>query len=173
MMSSSCTRRSALKLAGAATALPLVHIRNAGAAGRLKVAFSDSLSPGATEALRKAVERWAGQNKVAVQVDFLSVTTHQRALTEAEEAQAKSGHDIIQSGEDAITYAHLREPVDDLVGRLQERYGAFNDTVEYTGKVDGHWSSVPTYHESGLYPCVALIDVSSMWLEWTFRRSFR
>jgi hypothetical protein len=39
MMSSSCTRRSALRLAGGAAALPLVHIRTAGAAGHLRVGF--------------------------------------------------------------------------------------------------------------------------------------
>jgi hypothetical protein len=58
-----------------------------------------------------------------------------------------------------ITYADLREPVDDVAGRLQERYGAFNDTVEYAGKIDGRWASVPTYFESGLWPCVARMDV--------------
>lgn len=152
------SRRTALKLGAAA--LPLVHIRTAGAAGRLKVAFNAGLAPGADEALRKAVEQCAAQNKVAVQVDFLSPTTNQVVLTTVAEAQAKSGHDIMQGGFAGVTdYAHLREPVDNVVGRLQGRYGAFNETVEYTGKVDGHWSSVPTYFESSLFPCVARADV--------------
>jgi hypothetical protein len=88
------SRRAALKL-GSAAVLPLVHVRTAGAAGKLKVAFSDSLAPGADEALRKAVEQWAAKNKVDAHVDFLSPTNNQVVLTAAAEAQARSGHDII------------------------------------------------------------------------------
>ena len=40
------TRRAAVRLAAAATALPLVHIRSAGAAGKLNVGFWDHWVPG-------------------------------------------------------------------------------------------------------------------------------
>ena len=39
------TRRSALQLGAAAAALPLVHIRTAGAAGKLTVGFWDHWVP--------------------------------------------------------------------------------------------------------------------------------
>ena len=39
------TRRKALKLAAAAGALPLVHIRTAGAAGKLSIGFWDHWVP--------------------------------------------------------------------------------------------------------------------------------
>ena len=39
------TRRSALKLGAAAAALPLVHIRTAGAAGKLSLALWEHTSP--------------------------------------------------------------------------------------------------------------------------------
>ena len=43
------SRRSALKLSAAATALPLVHIRTAGAAGKLSVGFWDHWVPGGND----------------------------------------------------------------------------------------------------------------------------
>src|SRR3954451_4798987 len=50
------TRRSALKLATAATALPLVHIRTAGAAGKLSLGLWDHWVPGANDVMKKQVD---------------------------------------------------------------------------------------------------------------------
>ena len=69
------TRRSALKLGAAATALPLVHIRTAGAAGRLSFAIWDHWVPTGDVAMKKLVDAWAEKNKVDVQLDFLSART--------------------------------------------------------------------------------------------------
>ena len=66
------TRRSALALGTAAAALPLVHIRTAGAAGKLSLALWDHWVPTGDDAMRKLVGAWAEKNKVDVQVDFLS-----------------------------------------------------------------------------------------------------
>ena len=41
------SRRTALKLGAAGSALPLVHIRTAGAAGKLNIGFWDHWVPGA------------------------------------------------------------------------------------------------------------------------------
>jgi len=49
------TRRKALRLGAAAGALPLVHIRTAGAAGRLNVALWDHWVPAGNDAMRKVV----------------------------------------------------------------------------------------------------------------------
>jgi hypothetical protein len=43
------TRRNALKLAASAAALPLVHIRTVGAAGKLSVCFWDHWVPGGND----------------------------------------------------------------------------------------------------------------------------
>ena len=51
------TRRNALKLGAAATALPLVHIRTAGAAGKLKLALWDHWVPTGDAAMKKLVDR--------------------------------------------------------------------------------------------------------------------
>ena len=58
------SRRAALKFGAAVAALPLVHIRTAGAAGKLKVAFGSSLVPGADDALRKLIGQWARRQKL-------------------------------------------------------------------------------------------------------------
>ena len=49
----SLTRRRALRLAAATTVLPLVHIRTAGAAGKLNVGFWDHWVPAANGVMQK------------------------------------------------------------------------------------------------------------------------
>ena len=55
-------RRSALKLAAASAALPLVHIRTAGAAGKLSIGFWDHWVPGSNDVMKKHVDAWAEKN---------------------------------------------------------------------------------------------------------------
>ena len=49
------TRRNALKLGAAATTLPLVHIRTAGAAGKLSVGLWDHWIPKANDTMTRQV----------------------------------------------------------------------------------------------------------------------
>src|SRR6201985_781580 len=88
------SRRSALKIGAAATALPLVHIRTAGAAGKLSLALWDHWVPTGDDAMRKLISEWADKNKVDVQVDFISSIGSKINITMAAEAQAKTGHDV-------------------------------------------------------------------------------
>ena len=60
------SRRSALGVAAGAAALPLVHIRTAGAAGKLAVGFLDHWVPRGNELMRSQVGQWAERNKVDV-----------------------------------------------------------------------------------------------------------
>ena len=89
------TRRGALKVTAAATVLPLVHIRTAGAAGKLSVGLLDHWVPKGNEIMLKQVNAWAEINKVEVQVDFLTTMGSKLQLTAAAEGLAKSGHDKI------------------------------------------------------------------------------
>ena len=57
------SRRSALKLGAAAAALPLVHIRTAGAAGKLAVGFWDHWVPGGNDVMQKQVDAWADEEQ--------------------------------------------------------------------------------------------------------------
>ena len=88
------TRRNTLRLGAAATALPLVHIRAAGAAGKLNVALWDHWVPAGNDAMRKLVSAWADRNKVDVQLDFLTAIGNKINITMAAEAQAKTVHDV-------------------------------------------------------------------------------
>ena len=90
------TRRRALKLAATASALPLVHIRTAGAAGKLNVGVWDHWVPGANDVMQKQVNAWANKNKVDVQLDFITSSGKKILITAAAEHQANSGHDFIQ-----------------------------------------------------------------------------
>src|ERR1700726_3940249 len=87
--------RSALKLAATATALPLVHIRTAGAAGKVSIGFWDHWVPAGNDAMKKQVAAWSDKTKVDVRADFITSNGNKLLLTEAAEAQAKTGHDVI------------------------------------------------------------------------------
>ena len=124
------TRRHALQVATLTTALPLVHIRTVGAAGRLNVGFWDHWVPGGTEKMRQQVEAWANKNKVDVTADFITSQGNKLLLTAAAEAQAKTGHDFIPFLQwDAINYADNLEPVDDVIQSLSKKYGKYDPVV--------------------------------------------
>src|SRR5215472_1063354 len=125
------SRRKALQIGTAAAALPLVHIRTAGAAGKLSAGFWDHWVPTGNAVMQKQVAVWADKNKVEVQCDFLGTAL---LTTAAAEQQAKTGHDIfalptweVHNHRDAL------EPVDDVVKRLSDKYGQPNRVAEYLG----------------------------------------
>ncbi len=88
--SNGLSRRGALKLAGAAGALPLVHIRSAGAAGKLAIGFWDHWVPGGNDIMQKQVDAWAAQNKVEVQADFITGNGNKLSMTGAAEIAGES-----------------------------------------------------------------------------------
>src|SRR3984957_19609263 len=118
-MTKRISRRRALKTAAATAALPLVHIRTAGAAGKLSLAIWDHWVPTGDASLKKLVDVWAEKNKVEVQLDFLTSVGEKINITMAAEAQAKTGHDIyafdmwtVHQFSDSLT------PVDDVMKTL-------------------------------------------------------
>src|ERR1700723_2400485 len=80
------TRRNALKVGAAAAALPLVHIRTAGAAGKLKLALWDHWVPTGGPAMKQLIDAWGEKNKVEVQLDFLTSVGSKINITMAAEA---------------------------------------------------------------------------------------
>ncbi|HEY8287990.1 MAG TPA: extracellular solute-binding protein [Acetobacteraceae bacterium] len=139
------TRRRAIKLGAAATVLPLVHIRTAGAAGKLTVGFWDHWIPAGNDAMRKQVEAWAAKNKVEVQIDFITSNGGKILLTIAAEAQAGTGHDLLPFYNwDVHDYAAKLEPVDDIVKAMTTQYGKYSAVSEYLAKAGGHWMAVPS-----------------------------
>src|SRR3954452_10657783 len=118
------SRRGALKLGAAAAALPLVHIRTAGAAGKLSLALWDHWVPTGNAAMKKLVDAWAEKNKVDVQLDFLTAIGNKINITMAAEAQAKTGHDVYAFDSWTVQqYGDTLTPVDDVMKSLTSKYG--------------------------------------------------
>ena len=139
------TRRNALKLGAATAALPLVHIRTAGAAGKLSFGFWDHWVPQGNDVMQKQVAAWADKNKVEVQCDFITTNGNKLLLTTAAEDQAKTGHDVVTFLQwDALNHAESLEPMDDVMKRLTDAYGPVNDICGYVGKAKDHWLAVPS-----------------------------
>ena len=150
------TRRSTMKLGVAATALPLVHIRTAGAAGKLAVGFWDHWVPGANDVMQKQVNAWGEKNKVEVTADFTSTSLQ---MTGAAEAQAKTGHDMYTFFNwNVHNVADAFEPIDDVMQQLVAKHGAVNETCGYLAKVKGHWIAVPTSSGAQTKPPCARIN---------------
>jgi hypothetical protein len=167
------SRRRALQLASATAALPLVHIRTAGAAGKLSFAMWDHWVPAGNDAVRKIVDVWAQKNKVEVMLDFLSTNGEKINITMAAEAQAGRGHDLYAFDTWTVhQWSEKLDPVDDVVKSLTDQYGPVASVNEYLGKVNGNWMAVPTGIGSApLPPCgrismlkqFAGIDVQAMY----------
>ncbi len=145
MSTTRVTRRTALKIGAASAALPLVHIRTAGAAGKVSIFFWDHWVPAGNDVIKKQVAAWSEKNKVDVQADFITSMGNQTLLTINAEAQAKRGHDVITIGNWLVRdQADLLEPVDDIVGRLEKQYGPANRVANYFGKAKNKWAAVPS-----------------------------
>jgi len=157
--SSIISRRNAVKLAAVSAALPLVHIRTAGAAGKLNVGFWDHWVPGANDVLQKQVNDWADKNKVEVNADFITSSGGKLQLTPAAETQAKTGHDVMTFITwDVQNYADHLEPVDDQMKRLQEANGNVNEVSSYLAKVKDHWVAIPASNDTQTKPPCARIS---------------
>ena len=138
------TRRAALRLGAAAATLPLVHIRTAGAAGKLSVGFWDHWVPGVNDVTRRQAAEWADKNKVDLAADFITSTGNKLLITGAAEAQARVGHDVLRmSNWEIHSHAAELEPVDDVINELVRKNGPFFDRCAYFAKAGGHWRAVP------------------------------
>jgi ABC-type glycerol-3-phosphate transport system substrate-binding protein len=154
------SRRKAIEIGAGAAALPLVHIRTAGAAGTLTGIVWSHWVPGYADAFRQLVDEWAERTKTAVRIDFVSNVAQE--LSEAEEAQARTGHDFrsfIGTSLKMHTYAAQLEPADDLIQLLSAKYGVLAPILEYMGKVEGSWLGVPGGHPTTDDPSCTRIDL--------------
>jgi ABC-type glycerol-3-phosphate transport system substrate-binding protein len=139
--------------------LPLVHIRTAGAAGKLSIGFWDHWVPGANAVMQKQVDAWAAQNKVEVSADFISSASGKLQLTPAAETQAKAGHDVMTFITwDIQNYADFLDPVDEQVQRLAAANGDPNAVVTYLAKYKGHWVAIPSSSGTQTKPPCARIS---------------
>jgi ABC-type glycerol-3-phosphate transport system substrate-binding protein len=146
-------------LGAAATALPLVHIRTAGAAGKLSIGFWDHWVPGGNDIMQKQVNAWAEKNKVDVQADFITGNGNVLSMTGAAEGQAKTGHDVLTLYNwDVHNYADTFDPIDDVMARLIAANGEVSQTCRYLATSDDHWIAVPTSSGAQTKPPCARIS---------------
>jgi ABC-type glycerol-3-phosphate transport system substrate-binding protein len=154
------TRRRALKVAAGTVgaALPLVHVQTASAAGKLTMGLWDHWVPAANPVLKGVVDEWAAKNKVDVTIDFIASAGNKLILTQAAEAQARSGHDILAFDQWAAQqYADKLTPVNDTVDALIKQHGPVSKAVEYLGTSDGKWLAVPVaWGSAPLPPCARI-----------------
>ncbi len=153
------TRRTVLKSAAlATTALGMPFVHGAHAAGKLSCGFWDHWVPGANEPLAKLCREWADKEKVDLQIDFITTQGDKLNLTIAAEAQAKSGHDVLQMGDwYAAAQADNLEPVDELVNSLVAEHGKLVQGSEYIGRQKGRWIAVPTgIQTTAMTPCARI-----------------
>lgn len=150
------------------------YVRGAYAAGKLSIGFWDHWVPGANKTSTDLVNEWAAKEKVEVSIDYITSQGNKLLLTMAAEGQAKSGHDILASGNgwQPQAYAELLEPVNDIMDPILKQNGAVNDTVKYLGQAGGKWLAVPACIGSQIKgPCsridlmkkYANIDVQAMY----------
>lgn len=143
------TRRGALALGAAAGALPLVHIRTAGAAGKLNVGLVDHWVPNSNEKIKTQIDAWAKANHVEVNVDRITTVGAKLQLTGTAEAQSGTGHDMMTFlAWDAHAHASRLLPVDDIMARLEKQYGAQNEVCQYLGRSEDHWVVIPSSFNS-------------------------
>ena len=163
MTTTGFSRRDMLRAGAAgmaASALPLVNVHGQTAGGKLTVGLWDHWVPTGNDAMRRIVMGWAQKNRVEVQLDFITSVGNKLLLTIAAEAQARQGHDILAFSTWLIHDHHrMLEPVDDVMGRLTQKYGAVNPASEYLGKVDGRWHGIPATSGSQYKGSAARIDL--------------
>jgi hypothetical protein len=157
------SRRRALKLAAATTALPLVHIRTGHAAGKVSVGFWDHWVPAGNDVMKAQCAAFGKANQVDVQADFITSMGNKNILTLAAEAQARTGHDVQQFPTwEVHNHSDRLAPMDDVMGRLAAKYGPTNKVCEYLAKIKDHWLAVPissgTQNKS---PCVRISTMKS------------
>jgi hypothetical protein len=157
------TRRAMLKTGTAAaafSALPLPFVQGAHAAGKLAVGFWDHWVPGANDTLTNLCNEWAAKEKVDITIDYITSQADKLNLTQAAEAQAKSGHDMLTFlAWAAAAQTDNLEPMDDIMGPLIQANGKIAAGIEFVARQEGHWIAVPACVGSPTLPSAARIDL--------------
>ena len=103
----------------------------------------------------------AEKNKVEVTIDFITSNGGKIAITQAAEAQARTGHDFLPFYNwDVNTYADKLEPMDDVVKAMtaQVRSG-HPDSNQTLSKLKGHWMALPSSTGTLNLNCCARISL--------------
>ena len=109
-------------------------------------------------ALAKLCREWADKEKVELTMDFITSQGDKLALTATAEAQARSGHNVLQMSDWYVAAkVDNLEPVDELVASLIKEHGKLLLGSEYIGRQKGRWIAVPTgVQTTGQTPCARI-----------------
>jgi len=135
-------------------------VRGANAAGNLTIGLWDHWVPGANDVQSAIIKEWADKEKVDVKVDYITSQGNKLLLTLAAEAQAHSGHDIMEfTNWESAQFNAALEPVDDVVKSVVATNGPIDPAVEYLGKFEGKWLGVPMTRGTLLLGCCSRFDL--------------
>src|SRR5262245_54304597 len=158
MPNKSLTRRKFIATSAALIAAP--YVRTAHAAGSLSVGLWDHWVPGANEVMSQLIAEWSKRENVEVKVDYITSQGNKLLLTIAAEAQAKSGHDIMEfTNWEAAQHSFALEPVDDVIKEVVAQNGPIDPAVEYLAKYNGKWCGVPMTRGTLLLGCCSRFDL--------------
>src|SRR5215469_12767073 len=160
MPQKSVVTRRGVVAGGAAFGLAAPFVRSANAAGSLTIGLWDHWVPGANEVQSTIIKEWADKEKVDVKVDYITSQGNKLLLTLSVEAQARSGHDIMEfTNWESAQFNQALDNHDDVVKQVVAQNGAIDPAVEYLGKYDGRWLGVPMTRGTLLLGCTARFDM--------------
>lgn len=144
----------------ASSSLAMPWVSRAHAAGTLSIGLWDHWVPGANDTQTKLINEWSEKEKVDVKIDYITSQGDKLLLTLSAEAQAKSGHDIMEfTNWEPSRFWETLEPVNDLIDKVVAANGPVDPAVEYLAKYKGNWLGVPMTRGSLLLGCCSRIDL--------------
>ena len=153
-------RRFIASSVASAAAISAPYVSTAHAAGKLALGMWDHWVPGGNKVFDEIAQEWAKKEKVELTIDYLSTQGNKLLLTIAAEAQAKSGHDIMDfSAWEPAQYVRSLEPVDDVMKEALSTNGPISPAMEYIGKSSGPWNVVPSTRGTLILPPCSRIDL--------------
>lgn len=149
-MSDRMTRRSFLKIAGAAAAaasMPSLRglgAKRAYAQGSLTVQLRSSFIPTNNELMTSLINAWGGRNDVSVDLSLLNHA--QMAETLATAAASGAGPDVLETVDiRPHQFAEALADVSDICEQLGEEYGGWYPVAREICVVDGVWRAMPHF----------------------------
>ena len=160
MQSKKLTRRRFVAgTVATAGALSAPYVRRANAAGTITIGLWDHWVPGANDVQTAIVKEWSEKEKVDVKIDYITSQGNKLLLTIAAEAQAGSGHDIMEfTNWESAQHAEALESHDDVIKSIIEKNGPIDPAVEFVAKFEGRWLGVPMTRGSLLLGCCSRFD---------------
>ena len=156
------SRRDALKLAAVGSALPLVHVRTAHAAGSIEARFLGPLGACRQPGDAKNGAGVGQKNKVQVSLDLLSSGAVEQQAAADPGGRGARRHRARRAWRSTpgtcSTTISISTPIDDVMEAQIKKYGAVDATAEYLAKVNGHWMAMPTSVGSQYKPSCARIS---------------